>query len=340
MRCVGPPLRVATRRCAAAATGHAYSHRTHTNHPLPRALLHAASSHPAHTVAVQTGWIGQKMVALLKAQSIDVVCSTSRLEDQAGMRAELDAVTPTHVMNCAGLTGRPNVDWCESNKAAVVAVNVTGTLSLLDLCAARDIHVTNFATGCIYEYDAEHVIGGKGFTEEDPANFTGSWYSETKVMVERLSSCHSNVCTLRLRMPISDDLFHRNFVTKITKYAKVVNVPNSMTVLTDMLPLALLASQKGLVGVYNFTNPGAISHNEVLDLYTEYIDPTFTYTNFTIAEQNLILAALRSNNTLDVSKLQAALGVEIPEIHDAYAACFLRMKAAGVEPTTRSVGGP
>ena len=25
-------------------------------------------------------------------------------------------VNPTHVLNAAGLTGRPNVDWCESHK--------------------------------------------------------------------------------------------------------------------------------------------------------------------------------------------------------------------------------
>ena len=41
----------------------------------------------------------------------------------------------------------------------------------------------------IYEYDAEHLEGGKGFKETDPANFHGSWYSLTKASVE-------NVCLL------------------------------------------------------------------------------------------------------------------------------------------------
>ena len=51
-------------------------------------------------------------------------------------------------------------------------------------------------------------------------------------------------------------------------------------------------------GVFNFCNPGAISHNEILDLYKQVIDPTFEYSNFTIEEQNKILVAKRSNNTL------------------------------------------
>lgn len=62
--------------------------------------------------------------------------------------------------------------------------NVIGTLSLIDACFERSIHVTNFATGCIYEYDEEHPIGGRSFTEDDPPNFSGSFYSKTKGMVE------------------------------------------------------------------------------------------------------------------------------------------------------------
>lgn len=51
-------------------------------------------------------------------------------------------------------------------------------------------------------------------------------------------------------------------------------------------------------GVFNFCNPGAISHNEILEMYKQYIDPSFTYTNFTVDQQNKILLAGRSNNTL------------------------------------------
>jgi nucleoside-diphosphate-sugar epimerase len=63
-------------------------------------------------------------------------------------------------------------------------VNVVGTLSLLDLCHARGVHVTSFATGCIYKYDDAHRIGGVAFTEEDAPNFEGSYYSMTKGHVE------------------------------------------------------------------------------------------------------------------------------------------------------------
>jgi 3,5-epimerase/4-reductase len=232
-------------------------------------------------------------------------------------------------LNAAGITGRPNIDWCEDHKPDTMRTNVIGTLNLADLCFLRDIHCTVYATGCIYVYDEKHPEGsGIGFTEEDTPNFDGSFYSETKGYMEPMLKCYPNCLILRVRMPVSDDLFHRNFVTKIVKYEKVVNIPNSMTILGEMLPASLAMAKAGLTGVYNFTHPGVISHNEVLDLYKKYIDPTYTYKNFTIEEQSKVIKAPRSNNELDTTKLMRDMpeGIEINEIHKAYELCFQRMK--------------
>lgn len=94
------------------------------------------------------------------------------------------------MLNAAGCTGRPNVDWCEDNKEATIRSNVIGSLNLTDCCYLKGIHCTVFATGCIYEYDEKHKIGGEGFREEEEANFAGSFYSATKSKVEEVElSC-------------------------------------------------------------------------------------------------------------------------------------------------------
>ncbi|CAN0129404.1 unnamed protein product [Ascophyllum nodosum] len=276
----------------------------------------------------KTGWLGGKLTALLRKQGKEVHLADTRLENRESLIKEIETIKPTHVLNAAGVTGRPNVDWCESHRPETIRSNVIGTLNLADVCSDRGIHCTIYATGCIYEYDKEHPIGGKGFKEHDTPNFTGSFYSDTKGMVEKMLMSYSNVCILRVRMPISDDLSPRNFITKIVKYEKVVNIPNSMTVLTDLLPISLIMAERRLEGVFNFCNPGAISHNEILDMYKQYIDPDLEYTNFTVEEQDKILVAKRSNNTLDVSHMVNALpDVEIKEIHVAMAGVFERMKA-------------
>jgi 3,5-epimerase/4-reductase len=117
----------------------------------------------------------------------EVHTTTVRMQNREAVIAELEKVKPTHVLNCAGSTGRPNVDWCEDNKEDTVRNNVIGTLNLTDACFLKNIHITVFATGCIYAYDDAHPIGGQGFLETDKANFAGSFYSETKAHVEEVS---------------------------------------------------------------------------------------------------------------------------------------------------------
>jgi len=278
----------------------------------------------------KTGWIGGMMADLIKKEEgIELFIAESRMQNREAVARELDEVKPTHVLNAAGITGRPNIDWCEDNKPETMRTNVIGTLNLADLCNERGIHCTVYATGCIFEYDEKHPMGsGIGFTEEDVPNFDGSFYSQTKGYMEPMLKEYPNALILRVRMPVSDDLIHRNFVTKIVKYEKVVNIPNSMTILTELLPASLAMAKKGLTGVYNFTNPGVISHNQVLDLYKKYIDPTYTYQNFTIEEQAKVIKAARSNNELDTTKLMRDMpeGVVINDIHTAYEKCFQRMK--------------
>ena len=81
-----------------------------------------------------------------------------------------------------------------------------------------------------------------------------------------------------------------------------MNIPNSMTVLHDLLPASLALSKRKLSGIYNFCNPGAISHNECLELYKKHVDPDYTWTNFTLEEQDKILAAKRERTTSSTAR--------------------------------------
>lgn len=260
----------------------------------------------------KTGWIGGLLGKLCEAQGITYTYGSGRLQDRQSIVADIESVKPSHVFNAAGVTGRPNVDWCESHKVETIRTNVAGTLTLADICREKGLVLINYATGCIFEYDSGHPLGsGIGFKEEDTPNFTGSFYSKTKAMVEELLKNYENVCTLRVRMPISSDLTNpRNFITKIARYEKVVDIPNSMTILDELLPISIEMAKRNLTGIYNFTNPGVVSHNEILEMYRDYIDPSFTWKNFTLEEQAKVIVAPRSNNELDATKLKT----EFPEL--------------------------
>ncbi len=275
----------------------------------------------------KTGWIGKQVVELIKKEGHQAFAAQSRLENREAIERELLRIKPDCVINTAGITGRPNVDWGEDNKQETIRANILGMLNLVDICYVHDIHCTTIGTGCIYEYDAKHQMNsGIGFTEQDQPNFHGSFYSHSKVMLDDLVRYYPNSLMLRLRMPVSSDLFPRSFVTKITQYKKVVNIPNSMSILDDLLPLIHQMAARKLVGTYNFVNPGTLSHNEILDLYKEYVDPTFTYQNFTLEEQAKILKAGRSNCELDASKLLREFP-QIPHVKDSIKNVFAKMKS-------------
>ncbi|KAK8939436.1 putative rhamnose biosynthetic enzyme 2 [Platanthera guangdongensis] len=284
----------------------------HTKLASPASKIANGSPSLKFLIYGRTGWIGGLLGDICRKQGIPFEYGKGRLENRSQLVSDIQTAKPTHVFNAAGVTGRPNVDWCESHKPETIRTNVVGTLNLADVCRESGLLLMNYATGCIFEYDADHPEGsGIGFKEEDQPNFAGSFYSKTKAMVEELLKEYENVCTLRVRMPISSDLTNpRNFITKISRYSKVVNIPNSMTVLDELLPISVEMAKRNCRGIWNFTNPGVVSHNEILEMYKKYIDPGFSWVNFTLEEQAKVIVAARSNNEMDASKLKG----EFPEL--------------------------
>jgi dTDP-4-dehydrorhamnose reductase len=64
----------------------------------------------------KTGYIGQKLVKLFKEAGHNSICATSRLENREEIIREILTIKPDHIINAAGITGRPNIDWCEDHK--------------------------------------------------------------------------------------------------------------------------------------------------------------------------------------------------------------------------------
>jgi dTDP-glucose 4,6-dehydratase len=206
------------------------------------------------------------------------------------------------------------------------------------LCKERKIHFTYLGTGCIFKFDEEHPFGKEenGFTEESLPNFFGSSYSVVKGYTDRLMKFYKNdVLNLRIRMPITGERNGRNFITKITTYEKVCSVPNSMTVLPELLPCVLEMMKSKMTGTINLTNPGLISHNEILEMYKEIVDPNFTYKNFSQEEQLKILDADRSNNFLDTTKLET-LFPTVLNIKDSVRIMLENYKKTYTPPTIES----
>jgi len=255
------------------------------------------------------GWIGGQFCVLARSRNVDFVRGESRCENEAELSEEILRVQPTNVISFIGRThGKigekvySTIDYLEQPGKLIENVrdNLFSPFLLAEVCKRLSVHYTYLGTGCIFR-----DVDGVGFREGDEPNFFGSSYSVVKGFTDRMMHLYGNhVLNLRIRMPITGEHNPRNFITKITNYEKICSVPNSMTVLPELLPLVLDMMRDRKVGTLNLTNPGVISHNEILGMYREMVDPDFEWKNFSQEEQRAILASDRSNNHLDTSLLQ------------------------------------
>ncbi len=229
------------------------------------------------------------------------------IADQAKVEAICDAERPDVIINAAGKTGRPNVDWCEDHKEETVRSNVTGPLVLLDVCQKRGIHLVHLSSGCIYAGDNV----GTGFTEGDAPNFFGSFYARTKIWAEQVL-CEFPVLILRLRMPFDDSSHPRSLITKISKYKSVLDEPNSITYLPDFVQAAKKLIEKRATGTYNLVNPGVISPYGIMELYKKHVDPTKEFAKLSVEHLGDVVKVGRSNCMLSGKKLEGEGIVMLP----------------------------
>jgi dTDP-4-dehydrorhamnose reductase len=264
------------------------------------------------------GWIGNKVFTLLKQDNtLSVIQGNCRVNNIKELEEEIKSVNPTHVISLIGRTHGTyentvigTIDYLEKPGKLVENVrdNLFSPMVLSVLSTKYNFHFTYLGTGCIFDYDNEHLYGEEinGFNEESLPNFFGSSYSIVKGFTDQLMHLYKDtVLNVRIRMPITHEFNNRNFITKITKYEKICSIPNSMTVLNELLPYMIDMAKNKITGTINLTNPGLITHNEILEMYKEIIDPSFTWCNFTIEEQNKILASGRSNNFLETGLLES-----------------------------------
>lgn len=267
------------------------------------------------------GWIGSKVYnLLLERKDVEkILISSIRADDINAIQTELRELKPSHVISCIGRT-HGNIDGCEiptidyleypGKLQENIRDNLFAPMILAKCCTDLGIHLTYLGTGCIFEYDSEHAVGvadtQHGFKESDLPNFFGSGYSIVKGFTDQLMGLYNtSVLNVRIRMPITSEVNLRDFITKIVNYDRICSMANSMSVLDELLPIMVDMVVHKRTGTINLTNPGTISHTEILQMYKEIVDPTKSWKLMSYTEQSQLLKSKRSNNALDTSQLVA-----------------------------------
>lgn len=263
------------------------------------------------------GYIGKYFVSAYP----EAVCPEIDIADSVAVAAVLDREHPEVVINCAGRTGRPNVDWCEDHKEETLRSNVTGPLVLLEECGKRGIYWAHMGSGCIYEGGTD-----RAFAESDPPNFTGSFYSKTKAWSDQILS-EFPVLIFRIRMPFDGTSDPRNLINKLAGYRRVLDVQNSVTCIPDFLAAARTLIEKRAVGPFNIVNSGTVSPFDVIEMYKTIVEPSHAFEKLVPERLSEVVKAPRSNCVLSTVKLQT-LGIRLRPVKEALSEALESIKQA------------
>lgn len=254
------------------------------------------------------GWLAQKFSDFLE----DFYISPIDVTNLSAVRRELGEKKPEVVINTAGKTGRPNIDWCEEHDTETIISNIIGARKIQIVCSERGIYWVHLSSGCIFQGEGPN---GKGFKEHDEAS-PPSWYSYTKYWTDHFLKDKS-LLIVRLRLPIDTVPGPRNFIDKVKKYSKVINDENSVTVIPDFLEAVKKLIEKRRTGIYHIVNPGTISPSKIMEVYKEIVDPNHQFE--VITDQDLykqgLATAQRSNCVLNTDKLQKE-GIKLKPIQE------------------------
>src|SRR3989339_3012 len=262
--------------------------------------------------------LGQGYIAsrCKEAWGEEAVMPGSHLNIKEDVLKLLDQYRPEAVLNAAGVTGKPNVDWCETYQLETIIGNTKLPITIAEGCQERGVYLLHIGSGCIYYGDSPHP--DKKWRESDMGNPTEVTYSRTKWAADLVLSTLPNVGIGRIRMPIDWISSSNNMIDKLATFSKVIDVENSVTIIDDMIDVFYKLMEKKAEGIFHVTNPGTLKHKEIIALYEEMVDPS--HTNEWISNEDLVKQGLatkgRSNNFLASENLKN-IGIEMREVHEA-----------------------
>jgi len=224
----------------------------------------------------KTGYISKRFQDYFDFKKIDYkVVSIKDLPNAHHVGLVIAEHNPDFVINAMGYTGNPNVDACETNKEECLYVNVVLAEVVADYCKKYRIPLGHISTGCLYkELDVEWWYT---FDEKVAPNFSFvqkncSWYSGTKALGESIvRKTWEETYIWRLRMPFNHIEHPKNYISKLLKYPKVWNWPNSITNLDEFVMWCTVAieGRKVSYGTYNMVNTGQIDAKTILKIAGE-----------------------------------------------------------------------
>lgn len=280
-----------------------------------------------------SGYIGQEFNKQLFQNNLPVRSCSVPTKELTYTQLELlhKALKLTTIVNCAGYTGKPNVDACETDKHNTIYGNVVVPELLSLFCRNHGLTFGHVSSGCIYTGRRED---GQPFTEEDRPNFSFeqnncSFYSGTKALAEDLIRKNwGNHYIWRLRIPFEEKHNPRNYLSKMLNYKRLLDAENSISNKYDFVNACVQTLRKKVpYGTYNVTNTGFVTTKQVIEKMQKTIAKDKVFEFFDNEEDFYKTAAKtpRSNCVMSNKKLLST-GIKMRTVDEALDDCLNNWK--------------
>jgi dTDP-4-dehydrorhamnose reductase len=223
---------------------------------------------------------------------------------------------PDVIINAAAFTDT-NAAELPENQDKVYEINVHGPANIASVAQARGIPWIQFSTAMMFDGST----GANGWTEHDTPHPT-NYYSWTKAWADAELAPWAEkppVYILRIHTPLASLSHDRNFMNRLQKFDKAIDIPTSVTVVEDLYHVITTLLEKNAPGgIYHAVNGGTISAFRIAELMQEggLIPAEKTLTPLTREELDAMTkekgGAHQTFPILDTLKLQD-LGIVFPD---------------------------
>lgn len=231
----------------------------------------------------------------------------------------------SHLINCAAFVGKPNIEACEVKKDKCIEGNILLPVLLNEICIDQNVVYCHISTGCLYNGKSP---AKNGFTEKDDpnCNFENNncgFYTGTKALAEKIIANNTKAYIWRIRLPFEHIHNDRNYISKILKYNFILKEKNSLSNKTEFTKACIDSIIKDIsYGIYNVTNTGSISGEEVLKKIQKTIDKNKKAKILSMDQFYKKISNMpRSNCVTDNSKLLSA-GINMSCVHESIDKCL------------------
>jgi dTDP-4-dehydrorhamnose reductase len=295
-----------------------------------------------------SGYIGQAFARELRRRETSFLPLSRRALDYTRFELLFDQLRRTRpelVINAAGHAGKPDEADCEPGRMEAFQANTILPQAVLRACQLTNTPLGHVSSGSIYagakvwengetrverdltrpeirrafEADPEKF---RGFTELDEPNFCFrsppcNFYSGTKALGEEAIREDANSYIWRLRMPFNEREEPGNLLARLPGLRRLHDGVNSLSHLDDCVRACLdLWENRAPFGIYNVTNPGAITTRQVLEIINQIVQPGRHLEEQVGELPGEETGALQSHCILDVTKLLRS-GVKLRSVQAA-----------------------